>query len=441
MKQYFFILGRNAPLSLAEITSVLSHLHINYLVKNLSQEVVILETEGVLESLDLMDTLGGTIKLGEVINKVNLDEDELQFENIFSAKNLLANFLSKKEGKLHIGISIYSAGCPNQYISRLFTKLKYLNTLVKENLREKGLRAGFVKVKERSLSSVSVFKNQLIERGVEIVLILTNEKILVGKTLAVQEFEEFSFRDIYRPKKDKRSGIMPPKLARIMINLAEIEKKDVLLDPFCGSGTILQEGVVMGYKNIIGSDISGKAISDTRQNLNWLFRYLKTPRLWRGGGENRELVDLSCNIKLWEIDVRFLDKKIPVNSVDAIVTEPYLGPPLYKKPDTEGIKKTLLELEKLYQQAFSQFFKILKPGGKVVIIFPVFERPYNLKKATQTFKFLDILDKIKKMGFSQKEFFHKDLQNKFSLSTNNRNSIIYGNTSQFVKREILIFQK
>src|SRR5205823_3602162 len=87
---------------------------------------------------------------------------------------------------------------------------------------------------------------------------------------AVQPFEQFSARDFGRPGRDDLSGMLPPKLAIIMINLAANDTISVLLDPFCGSGTILSEALLLGYKNLIGSDISEKAVADTKTNLDWI---------------------------------------------------------------------------------------------------------------------------------------------------------------------------
>lgn len=47
---------------------------------------------------------------------------------------------------------------------------------------------------------------------------------------------------------------------------------DVILDPFCGSGTILTEAMLINYKNLIGADISPKAINDTKKNIEWIIR-------------------------------------------------------------------------------------------------------------------------------------------------------------------------
>ena len=88
--------------------------------------------------------------------------------------------------------------------------------------------------------------------------------------MAVQPFEEFGARDYARPSRDDLSGMLPPKLAKIMINLAQAKENSLILDTFCGSGTILQEALIMGYLNLIGFDSSPKAIKDSQANLEWL---------------------------------------------------------------------------------------------------------------------------------------------------------------------------
>lgn len=422
MSKYFFVLGRNPTLSIAEIISIFKKLTTDYSFLNISNEITVVIVKSLLDMSSVIKTLGGTVKIGEIISEIKFDEKEEEFEEIFSGENLIENFLPKQEGKLHIGISIYNYGGNPQYVAQLTGQLKALNILVKENLRKKGLKVGFVRVKDQYLSSVSVAKNQLINKGVEIVLILTNKGIMVGKTLAVQEFDSFSFRDYGRPQKDKRSGIMPPKLARMMINLAQVNSSATILDPFCGSGTILQEAIILEYKDIAGSDISSKAISETQRNLDWLFQNF------------REVKRSSYNIKIFPTDVHFITKYFQQNSIDAIITEPYLGPPLYKKPDASKIEKTLSEVSRLYLEAFWQFTKILKSQGRIVIIFPAFEEKRKLY-------FVEILDKIKALGFAQKDFFPEEIKKYHALQLTSRNTILYGSQEQFVKREILSFQK
>jgi tRNA (guanine10-N2)-dimethyltransferase len=62
---------------------------------------------------------------------------------------------------------------------------------------------------------------------------------------------------------------LDPYLARAMVNISEINKPQILYDPFCGSGSILIEAALMGFK-IIGSDISYKMLRGTSLNLKAL---------------------------------------------------------------------------------------------------------------------------------------------------------------------------
>ena len=153
---------------------------------------------------------------------------------------------------------------------RVFNKKDYGLKLKKYFATEK-ISSRFVISKEKTLSSVVVTQNKLLTRGIEVVLAADGDNILIGETLAVQPFKDLSLRDYGRPVRDDLSGMLPPKLAQIMINLAQVDpEKAVIIDPFCGTGTILSEAVVLGYKNLFGSDISLKAVEDTRKNISWL---------------------------------------------------------------------------------------------------------------------------------------------------------------------------
>jgi len=240
--------------------------------------------------------------------------------------------------------------------------------------------------------------------------------------LAIQDFASFSLRDVGRPRRDKKSGIIPPKLARMMINITQKRENQVLLDPFCGSGTIIQEAILLGYKNIIGSDINPRAITDTKDNLHWLFEHF--PEIKRN----------SSHIKIFSADVRQIAKYLASNSIDAVITEPYLGPPLFKKPDIFFIKKIFSTLSPLFLEAFSQFREILKPQGTVTLIFPAFEINGEIK-------FMETIEKIESLGFQRKEFLSRDLLAKFMINLTNRGTILYGEEKQFIKREILSFSK
>jgi tRNA G10 N-methylase Trm11 len=336
---YFFILGSNPELSFAEIATVLGIKEKRLITK----ELLVLETENEIVPENLIKKLGGIIKIGIFHEELdNPDQLELQLS--------LAKIASKAkgasgEGKFCFGISAYGES---------IQKPLALGLEVKKYFRDQGLSCRLVTSREPQLSSVVVTQNKLIGRGIELVIVKKDGKVLVGQTLAVQDFKDLSKRDFGRPSRDDESGMLPPKLAQIMINLAGQKSLEAtILDPFCGSGTVVTEAMLMGFQNLIGADLSPKAVSDTRENVNWM----------------RKRYDLErANIKVINRNVVNLSKVIKASSVDAIVTEPYLGP----QRGLKNIPLVIAELEDLYTQALRQFDLILKPGGRVVMIWPVF---------------------------------------------------------------------
>lgn len=367
---YAFILGHNPKLSAAEIIAVLP------------QAKKVLETNSFLildnEEFDckkMMERLGGTVKIGQIIS------DRVKKEII--VEDLLKN---KQDNKLNFGISFYES------------KPWKLGMEVKAELKNAGVSCRLVVSREKTLSSVVVTKNKVQE-----FMIFANKYL--AKTAAVQEFEEYGLRDYGRPGRDLVSGMMPPKLAKIMINLSQVPVGAKILDPFCGSGTVLQEALLMGFDDIIACDISEKAIKDTKENLAWL--------------KNNTQLEISEKkleaLKIFQADVRQLVGM--VKQVDAIVTEPFLGPPLRGHEKLFEIRRNIDQLSELYIQAFSEFKKILNSNGKVVIIFPAFRFGQEILE-------LPILEQVKKMGFIQL----------------NRDKLIYSRESQKVWRQIYIFQ-
>jgi len=398
--KYFFILGTNPTLSLAELTAVFNNGQFSLIQKN----IAILEIDKNLEN-ELIKKIGGTIKFGVINNELAS----------FAAQDILKSIATfskpgKVESKFNFGISYYGKSKIN---------LKVLGMEFKKLLKQSNINSRWVISREPTLSSVVVEQNKLVtEKGVEIVIIEFNKKLLLGKTLAVQPFKELSFRDYGRPARDDRSGMLPPKLAQIMINLAlapshcEGEGRgEVILDPFCGSGTILTEVILMGYKNIIGTDISQKAISDTKKNIDWII-----------GNWKLEIV----NLQLHQLDAQNLTQKLKPNSINAIITEPYLGP----QRGGFDINKIVKELEQLYSKSLMEFKKILKPNGKIVMIWPSFSvkpRSIFLNPNISGYKIINPIP--------------ENLQKNIFLKLTTRNTMVYGREDQRVWREIVILEK
>ena len=391
--QYFFILGKNPTLSLAEIVAVLSLKPEQVIF--LSEEVMIADISTEIDAQAMIRRLGGTIKIG-VIN------DQLSMTNSQSMINFLMTNIkdNNKSGKFHFGISYYG--------DKRFDEKK-LGMEIKSTLKEQDISSRWVTSKEKVLSSVVVEQNKLVsDKGIEIVIFDSGKEQRIGHTLVVQPFKELSKRDYGRPGRDDFSGMLPPKLAQMMLNLGARHPKGVpstLLDPFCGSGTILTEAALMGYQKLIGCDASAKAIEDTKKNFQWM---QKTYNL-----------ELKTH-NFFQCKVENLNQKVKPNSVDMIITEPYLGPSRAKR-DKESIKKIIKELEELYYQAIKQFIKALKNNGTLVMIWPVF---MNYKQAN-----LDLnIDGFKIISIGNNNI-------------NKRPTLIYGRSNQKIWREIVVLEK
>lgn len=79
-----------------------------------------------------------------------------------------------------------------------------------------------------------------------------------------------SFEDRRSPKLPFSKPItLPPRLARAVVNLAEVQPGGRLLDPFCGTGALLAEGGLLGCR-VMGADIDGAMVRGALANLAYL---------------------------------------------------------------------------------------------------------------------------------------------------------------------------
>ncbi|MFA6525181.1 MAG: methyltransferase domain-containing protein [Patescibacteria group bacterium] len=407
MHKYFFILGRSPKLSRVEIESILPTLPGEYGIPELIDDVLFLDFkifgDNKFQMKDLMDRLGGTVKIGKIIDEV---EDHKQIFKTLTVDRIIDKYLPQTDQKITFGFSLYKTG--GTYSNSFEKDVTRNGIQIKMGLKRKGHNARFVTAKDKTLSSVIVGENKLIERGADICIFFEKGKIFIGKTIAVQDYKSFGKFDYGRPSADPRSGMLPPKVARIMVNLSQMKPDGVLLDPFCGSGTILQEALLLGIKKVIGSDISPRAISDTTNNLKWL---------------TSELNLSEKNYQVFQSDIRNLTK-ILKTKVDAIVAEPFLGPPLRGSESVTQLQENIKELSKLYIESFRNFQNIIKEDGKIVIIFPV------MKKDNKEY-YLPILEEISKLGFIIKKY----------ADASSRGGYLYSRPDQKVMREIFVFER
>ena len=273
---------------------------------------------------------------------------------------------------------------------------------VKKDVKDSGRSVRLVTSQEPVLSTVVIKKNKLVSKGIEFAILVSDAEIHIGVTKAIQDFEDWSFRDYERPGRDAKSGMLPPKLARMMVNLAGVDaKSSYLLDPFCGSGTILMEASLLGFDNVIGSDISQRAIDDTGDNLVWL---------------QDEQYRVADNTLICESATE-LGKHLEKNSVDVIVTEPFLGNPRSGRERVQDIEHAVEALTELYESSFEELDQILKPGGTIVVASPI----HFVDDQAFPVPTIEILENL---GYDQ---IHTPL--------------LYRREKQFVGRNILTFRK
>ncbi len=363
--QYLFGLGHQPHISTAELEAVFSIspklVNNNYGLMNLKAEI---------DSEKLIQQLGGVIKIARVIKSTG------------DTVKTIVNFLNKnKQGKIHFSI-----------------KNKKLGLAIKKQLRNQGHSVRYIEPK----NTATILHNNLIAKESDFTIV--NNQVFI--TTAIQPFEDMTQRDYERPGSDNVAGMLPPKLAKIMINLSQKDFSKILLDPFCGSGTVLMEAAVMGYKKLLGNDLSAKAVEDTNKNLKWLI-------------DQYQLTNIK--FELFQTDAIKLHSQLQPNSVDFIVTEPYLGKPLKGRESREQLNKQTKELADLYIHSFQTFSKLLKPTGIIIFIIPKF-------KYQDDWIEIDCVEKIKKIGFACLPF----AKNK---------SLLYHRPKQHLGRTIWRFKK
>jgi len=420
--KYFFILGRNPDLSILELCALLRSEGYT-LSQGLAAPTSFIADISPSPSLQsLMTRLGGTIKIGTLIQEkpIRLEEPSL----VSLLQNFLDTLFSQKNDRITFGFSAYTISQNKKKEKALASFLFRLGLSLKKLLKEKGYACRFVPCANAQafLSSVSVQKNNLLPpNGSEFVFLEHGGAYFLGYTHVVQPFEEYSFRDWNRPQKNMEIGLLPPKLAQIMLNLSGCSpsKNHSILDPFCGFGTIVQEALLMGFLpptgRVQGSDINAQTVLHAQKNLSWL-------------AEKKHLSFPINNIK--KTNATRLSRAFQRNSFDAIVTEPYLGPIIHSG---ERIPPhTIHALSSLYTDFLQEAFLVLKATGTLVLALPVW-----LQKNGSIF--LPIDEVFQKVGFVQATLSSECAH--FIHRSTSRNTILYSRPGQSVGREIVVLKK
>jgi SAM-dependent methyltransferase len=224
--------------------------------------------------------------------------------------------------------------------------------------------------------------------------------------------------------------MLPPKLAQIIINLAvgpaEFAKvspklsgdiclapedntkmragraRTRLLDPFCGTGVILQEARLMGY-DAYGTDLEPRMIDYTRTNLEWLTAKYQLPAT----DHQSEAADATNHH--W--------KPQP----DVIATETYLGRPFTAPPSTEVLGQTVSDCNLILKKFLQNIHGQLAPGTRLCLAIPA----WQIKPGQ--FRHLPLIDQISDIGYNRVRF-----------DRVRDEDLLYFRSDQIVARELLV---
>ncbi len=354
--RYFFECGNFFEISLAELSAVFeSYGFPKDSIKRVSNSMLLVESNTLERDVlnRVFNRLGGFIRFGEVIGDLD---------------SFLTPYFERK--KIVYGISVLGESeIQIKEIQRLANELK-------RGFRSSKISTRFILPKRKELNAAQVINNHVIENGFELCIFESNSGRMYGNTLGIQDIYSFVKRDIDRPSVDFDMGVLPQKLAHIMCNLTGL-KEGVLWDPFCGSGTILMEAAVLGF-DIIGSDIDLGALESVNKNIEWL-------------SKEGLINDIKYNI--FHLDIHKVERRIVKDlkdtGINAVVCEPFMGPP-QKRMLSEAKAQDLLEsVRNLYVSLFNVINEVGHKGFKVVLIVP----SYRTTKGWLTFNISELVGK------------------------------------------------
>ncbi len=395
---HFLVFGRHPWLSLAETRAILGD----------ASRPICVEHAAILESTHwdgqlLQDTLGGCVKLGDIWAKISFQD--------LTAERVADEMLKRPRAeRILFSCTVLSSSPP------LKKRFSHLPIELKRALKSRGHASRWVTGDDGEVAPAAVQKLHLTSEGYDLMIILTAHDAYIGSTTHVQNADAWSLRDYGRPARDAANGMLPPKLARMMINLGRGKTplhETTLLDPFCGGGTVLMEAALLGYDRLIGSDLESRQIEHTRRNLDWMVEnHLLDPQRREG-------------IQIFSQSARSIDRSLPAQSVDLIVTEGSLGAPLRGHEPTAFLVQQKQQLELLWRETLEACAVLQPNGGRVVCVWPVFAHiPYEIN--------IDIRDALEDIGYRLIDPLSGWAQ---------PHELVYSRPDQRVKRRIVILEK
>jgi len=190
------------------------------------------------------------------------------------------------------------------------------------------------KLGELVLANVPKARVNLKKPDKTFVGILTNKSFVFGVKLGEIAPKPFVER---RPRKKPffHPSAMQAKLARCMVNLTKPKAKDLVLDPFCGTGSTLIEAALIGCR-VLGVDIQRRMARGTIRNL--------------------------AHFQIKPEGIIIADtRSLPIRKADCVVTDPPYG------ISSTTLKRTTRQL---VEELLTSAYKILDKGQRVCLASP-----------------------------------------------------------------------
>ncbi len=371
MSRYLAVLGRQPLISVAELERLFRN------VKRIAPELAEFESDNIPN----IDRLGGTLKIATEIT--------LPFPTFL--KNL------PNEGKTVLGVSDFTPNANAYGAQKIALRAKYL-------LKKQGRSARVVPNSAPVLSSATSFHNHLTNpKNVEIIKF--HKRLF--KVIQIQDIKNYALRDQARPARDAKVGMLPPKLAQILINLCgNLPEGARLLDPFCGTGVVLQEAALMGYIPY-GTDVNERMIKYSEKNLRWLAEQWDAPAV-----KQAEVQVGDATTFRWSAPIQ------------AVACETYLGPPMSNPPAEIRLKDVKQECKRIILGFLENLSEQIEAGTPLAIAVPAWLRPDG------HYETLNLLDEIRNLRYNVHKF-----------SNLGQSDLIYHRAGQIVAREIIVLRK
>lgn len=385
--------------------------------------------------------LGGSLKAGQVT--FELPGGNWRRVSTAIVEHYLKAWQST-EHKLTLGISAYGWDVSTRDVQGT-------GIVLKKKLRTHNVSVRLIPNQDIALSTATSHHNKLGANPHRIELLVVrgaSGRIIVAESVGTQNISAFAARDQARPRTDAFVGMLPPKLARIMTNLAvhhsassrhpdssdsegsafpaerdqeqlatsgraRLRRMDyqgdderlTVLDPFCGTGVVLQEALILGYA-ARGTDLSDKMVDYSQQNLSWLTAKFDLP---------------SSDFEVHQGDAMTHKWQPPI---DAVICETYLGQPFSAPPSPAKLTEVRGNCDHIISTFLTNIAGQLAPGTPLAIAVPAWN------DGTGHFTHLPLIDRLDKLGYRPVTLKHARPE-----------QLLYYREGQVVARELLLLEK